>query len=68
MAAAVMSHDRPASDRIGHLVAMAARNHGVIVRPLGDSIIFMPPLSMSVQEIAQVGQAVGRAILDVLGR
>ena len=68
MAAAVLSHDRPASDRVGHHVAMAARNHGVVVRPLGDSIIFMPPLSMSVEQIDTLGHAVGQAILDVLER
>ena len=68
MAAAVLAHEHPASARIGHQVAMAARNHGVVVRPLGDSIIFMPPLSMSVEEIGRLGQAVGQAIHDVLGQ
>ena len=67
MAAAVMVHDRGASERIGHQVAMAARNHGVVVRPLGDSIIFMPPLSMSIEEIARLGHGVSQAMSDVLG-
>ena len=46
---------------------MAARRHGVVVRPLGDSIILMPPLAMSCDEIATLGHAVGAAIIDVLG-
>ena len=37
MAAAILKHDRPPGDRVGHQVAMAARQHGVIVRPLGDA-------------------------------
>jgi adenosylmethionine-8-amino-7-oxononanoate aminotransferase len=67
MAAAVLHHERPSSERIGHQVAMAARRHGVVVRPLGDSIILMPPLAMSTKQIDSLGQAVGAAIADVLG-
>jgi len=66
MAAAVLSHTRADSARVGHHVCMAARDHGAIVRPLGDSIIFMPPLAMSVSQIAQLGRAVSSAIGDVL--
>jgi adenosylmethionine-8-amino-7-oxononanoate aminotransferase len=46
---------------------MAARSHGVIVRPLGDLIIFMPPLAMSEGEIDALGKGVSAAIADVLG-
>jgi adenosylmethionine-8-amino-7-oxononanoate aminotransferase len=66
MGAAVLRHQFEPAARIGHRVAMAARNHGVIVRPLGDAIIFMPPLSMSTLEIETLGAAVGRAISEVL--
>ncbi len=67
MAAAVLQHDRGDSERVGHQVAMKARNHGVIVRPLGDSIILMPPLAMTPAQIRQLGVAVAAAISDVLG-
>jgi adenosylmethionine-8-amino-7-oxononanoate aminotransferase len=66
MAAAVLRHDRPASDRIGHRVCMAARQHGVIIRPLGDAIVFMPPLSMTPDQIVTVVAAAGGAIDEVL--
>jgi len=66
MGAAVLHHNRDATARVGHQVTMAARRHGVVVRPLGDSIIFMPPLAMSVDEIRLLGRAVGQAIRDVL--
>ena len=68
MAAAVLRHDQPPSARVGHMVAMAARSHGVVVRPLGDSIIFMPPLAMTPEQIAQLGRSVAGAITDVLGQ
>jgi adenosylmethionine-8-amino-7-oxononanoate aminotransferase len=32
--------------RIGHQVTLAARKHGVIIRPLGDVIVLMPALAM----------------------
>ena len=67
MSAAVLKHDQGAAARVGHQVCMAARNHGVVVRPLGDSIILMPPLAMTAEEIAALGRAVGAAISDVLG-
>ncbi|MGB0641254.1 MAG: adenosylmethionine--8-amino-7-oxononanoate transaminase [Myxococcota bacterium] len=67
MAAAVLGHDKGASARVGHQVAMKARDHGVIVRPLGDSIIFMPPLAMTPTQIRTLGVSVAAAIEDVLG-
>jgi adenosylmethionine-8-amino-7-oxononanoate aminotransferase len=37
--------------RIGHKVIMDARKRGVIIRPLGDVVVLMPPLSISAQEM-----------------
>ena len=68
MGAAILRHTQGPNARIGHRVAMTARNYGVIVRPLGDAIIFMPPLSMTESEIDALGRAVGCAVADVLGR
>jgi adenosylmethionine---8-amino-7-oxononanoate aminotransferase len=33
--------------RLGHRVAMEARERGAIIRPLGDVVVLMPPLSIS---------------------
>lgn len=41
----------PVADRIGHQVILEARKRGVIIRPLGDVIVLMPPLSMSIEEL-----------------
>jgi len=38
--------------RIGHRVIHEARNHNVMIRPLGDIIILMPPLSITDGELA----------------
>ena len=37
----------PAVRRTGHQVTLAARTRGALVRPLGDTVVLMPPLSMS---------------------
>ncbi|MBN1547996.1 MAG: adenosylmethionine--8-amino-7-oxononanoate transaminase [Syntrophaceae bacterium] len=41
----------PVADRVGHQVIMEARKRGVMIRPLGDVIVFMPHLGMSVEEL-----------------
>ncbi len=38
-------------ERIGHRVILEARKRGVIIRPLGDVIVLMPPLSISESEL-----------------
>ncbi len=44
----------PPEDRMGHQVIMEARKHGLIIRPLGDVVILMPPLSVSTEEIDRI--------------
>jgi adenosylmethionine-8-amino-7-oxononanoate aminotransferase len=52
-------------DRVGVAVAVAARSHGVIVRPLGDVVVLMPPLSVTLDEIDRLVGAVRDAITMV---
>ena len=66
MGGALIRHDRPAEDRIGHRICMAARKHGAILRPLGDVVVLMPPLVMQPSEILQIGQILTQAIHEVL--
>jgi adenosylmethionine---8-amino-7-oxononanoate aminotransferase len=42
----------PPENRIGHRVIMEARKRDVMIRPLGDIIILMPPLSITYAELA----------------
>jgi len=44
--------------RIGAAVCAAVRKHGVIIRPLGDVIVIMPPLAMDVEDLAAIVNAV----------
>jgi adenosylmethionine-8-amino-7-oxononanoate aminotransferase len=37
--------------RIGHKVILEARKRGVMIRPLGDVIVLMPPLSIADEEL-----------------
>ncbi len=41
----------PSDKRIGHKVILEARKRGVMIRPLGDVIILMPPLTISEEEL-----------------
>jgi adenosylmethionine---8-amino-7-oxononanoate aminotransferase len=51
----------------GARVCRAARPHGVLVRPLGDVVVLMPPLSITRDELDLLVRAVARALDDVLG-
>jgi adenosylmethionine-8-amino-7-oxononanoate aminotransferase len=46
---------------------MAARDRGVFIRPLGDVVIMMPPLSIEEDELVQIAEAVSYG-LDEVGR
>ncbi len=48
-------------------VCRAARKHGVFLRPLGDTIILMPPLSVTDSEISQLIDAVELGIREICG-
>ncbi len=50
--------------RIGATVCEAIRKHGVILRPLGDVVVVMPPLSVSLAEIDMLFDALDRALED----
>ena len=44
----------PLEARIGHKVAMEARHRGLLLRPIGNVIILMPPLSTSLPELRRM--------------
>jgi adenosylmethionine-8-amino-7-oxononanoate aminotransferase len=51
--------------RIGHKVILEARKHGVMVRPLGDVIILMPPLTITDEELTTLMNVVYDCIRNV---
>jgi adenosylmethionine---8-amino-7-oxononanoate aminotransferase len=59
--------DFPLAARMGHQVTLAARARGAIVRPLGDTIVLMPPLSISEDELRRLVAITGEAIAVATG-
>ncbi|HEY1371759.1 MAG TPA: adenosylmethionine--8-amino-7-oxononanoate transaminase [Candidatus Binatia bacterium] len=55
----------PVEKRIGHKVILEARRRGVIIRPLGDVIILMPPLTIGDDELKTLLDVVYEAIKAV---
>jgi adenosylmethionine-8-amino-7-oxononanoate aminotransferase len=53
--------------RIGHQVIVEARKRSVMIRPLGDVVILMPPLSMTEAELATLLDVVYDCIATVTG-
>ena len=53
----------PPSARIGQRVARAARERGVIVRPLGNVIVLMPPLAIAPAELDRLLDVTREAIV-----
>jgi adenosylmethionine-8-amino-7-oxononanoate aminotransferase len=48
--------------RIGHRVTLAARERGAIVRPLGDTVVLVPPLSISADDLTALLEIVADSI------
>ena len=56
-----------AAERIGMRVVKQARLQGVILRPLGNVIVLMPPLSITETELARLCAVTRAAIAEVTG-
>jgi adenosylmethionine-8-amino-7-oxononanoate aminotransferase len=52
----------PPEDKIGAGVTLECRKQGLIIRPLGNVIILMPPLSVSVPDLRRMLQIAYAAI------
>jgi adenosylmethionine-8-amino-7-oxononanoate aminotransferase len=48
--------------RVGHRVTLEARARGAIVRPLGDVVVLMPPLSISEGELRRLVEITAESI------
>jgi adenosylmethionine-8-amino-7-oxononanoate aminotransferase len=56
----------PAAARTGLQVCLRARAHGLLLRPLGDSLLLVPPLCLDEHELAELVARTARAVADVL--
>lgn len=57
----------PPGEGVGSQVCMAIRKYGVILRPLGDTVVLMPPLSAHREEIDHLIDALAKCIAQVTG-
>ncbi|GAB4267960.1 MAG: adenosylmethionine--8-amino-7-oxononanoate transaminase [Deferrisomatales bacterium] len=58
----------PVAERRGRRVALEARRKGVVIRPLGDVVVLMPPLAIAPEEIALLVDVTAEAIRAVTER
>jgi adenosylmethionine-8-amino-7-oxononanoate aminotransferase len=54
----------PVEARLGHRITMAARARGVIIRPLGDVVVLMPPLAITEAELRRLVTVTAEAIVE----
>jgi adenosylmethionine-8-amino-7-oxononanoate aminotransferase len=52
------------AERMGHQVTLAARRRGAIVRPLGDVVVLMPPLSITEADLRRLVSITAEAIAE----
>ena len=57
----------PFEERIGYQIILEARKLGVLLRPLGDVIVLMPPLAVDLEELDLLFSAAEEAIKKVTG-
>jgi adenosylmethionine-8-amino-7-oxononanoate aminotransferase len=53
--------------RWGRRVCAGAVERGVLLRPLGDVVVIMPPLTVTAPEIERIVDALDAALGEVLG-
>jgi adenosylmethionine-8-amino-7-oxononanoate aminotransferase len=58
----------PVKDRTGHRVILEARKRGLIIRPLGDVVVLMPPLAISMEELDRLCNVTYESIQAVTER
>lgn len=55
----------PAEKRVGYEVSLKMRELGMLTRPLGDTIVFMPPLVSTVEDLEAMATIIKEAIHEV---
>lgn len=58
----------PWAQRVGAQICLAARSHGLLTRPVMDTIVFMPPLCVDEEEMEGAMRAIRLATREILDR
>jgi adenosylmethionine-8-amino-7-oxononanoate aminotransferase len=53
--------------QVGNRICARAVAHGVVMRPLGDVLVLMPPLAMSVEQLERLVEVTAACIREELG-
>jgi adenosylmethionine-8-amino-7-oxononanoate aminotransferase len=56
----------PVEKQTGAAICLAARAHGLLTRPIGDTLVLMPPLCISDSELETSVQALARGIDEAI--
>lgn len=56
----------PVAKRVGYRVCLACRPRGLLIRPLGDVVVLMPPLTATVKELRWMVSVVRETVLETL--
>jgi adenosylmethionine-8-amino-7-oxononanoate aminotransferase len=57
----------PPGDRVGYRVGLALRDRGIFLRPLGDVLVLMPPLTSTDEELRHLAAALHAVLVERLG-
>jgi len=55
----------PLTDRMGHKVAMEARKRGLLIRPIGNILVLIPPLNSSDRELRSMTRILHHSLLSM---
>jgi adenosylmethionine-8-amino-7-oxononanoate aminotransferase len=58
----------PAKSRVGYRACLSMRDSGVILRPLGDVVVIMPPLSIKDSELKKIVETAYKGIKEITER
>jgi adenosylmethionine-8-amino-7-oxononanoate aminotransferase len=62
---AAMTVDSP-DLTLGAKICLAARKHGLLTRPIGNTLVLMPPLCVTLDEIERMVAALRTALAEVI--
>jgi adenosylmethionine-8-amino-7-oxononanoate aminotransferase len=57
----------PSSEQVGARICRQAREFGVLVRPLANTLVVMPPLTITMEQLGELLDVLERCIAIVLG-
>ncbi|GJL53918.1 MAG: adenosylmethionine-8-amino-7-oxononanoate aminotransferase [Nitrospirales bacterium] len=56
----------PLTDRMGHQVTKECQRRGLLIRPIGNVLVLLPPLSVTIKELKKMVKILGQSIQAVV--